>query len=154
MKKTHMLVTMAIALAVLSSLSGYGQKRHCPTTTVAGHTYTTDPCSITVTMIAGKDDKQFTFSIVPDNFVNYGFSVYGYGFGFPTYSLMSDVSSGGARGTQFITVKIKNKFLPLSYDGKKKVYKGYLPIHIYQGSETGLDTNFLKLPVTVTILPK
>ncbi len=150
MKKT--LLFALLAFATTPSIAVYGQEKEgCPTIIVDGHRYTTDPCSIELTMIQGKEDKTFTFSIVPDEFVSYSFSVYD--FGFPAGAILSNVSSSGARGTYFITVKVSNVKMLLEYTGKRKVYRGHLPIHIYKGSETGTDTNYLKLPLTITFKP-
>ena len=151
--KKLLIAVLALSIPCTGAFAGK-KKAKCSTVTVDGHTYTTDPCSIEIEMVHGKGDKQFTFSIVPDDFIHYGFSVHGYGFGFPTYGMISNVSSGGARGTQYITVNVHDQYLPLDNNGKTKKYSGYVPIHIYQGSETGRDTNFIKLPITITVKEK
>lgn len=150
MKKTLLFALLAFATA--PSLAVYGQEKEgCPTIIVDGHRYTTDPCSIELTMIQGKEDKTFTFTIVPDDFITYSFNVYSDGF--PTQAVARNIASGGARGKQFITVTVSNAKMLLEYTGKRKVYRGQLPIHIYKGSETGTDTNYLKLPLTITFKP-
>ena len=109
-------------------------------------TYELRPCFISDT-IATSQNKEFTFLIVPST-VNpsYGFSVYGYGHGFPDYGIIATPSSGGSRGTETIRIKFNGNAL-----SPHTTYDGYLPIHIYEGSETGLDSNFLKLKVHLVV---
>ena len=117
-----------------------------PNLTVNKVTYELRPCSINDTIVA-RQNKEFTFLIVTST-VNpsYGFSVYGYGHGFPDYGIISTPSSGGSGGTETITIKFNGGAL-----SPHTTYDGYLPIHIYEGSETGLDSNFLKLKVHLVV---
>ena len=142
---------LLMAVLSLASCKKDSDKPAEPVTTypdlvLNGITYTLSPKNITVNMIHGQGDKYFTVLLIPSDLVEYGFSVYGYGEGFPDYGIMSDVSSGGAGGT--VTIKIRINESALS---PNTVYKGYLPIHVYLGSETGADHNFLKLALNVTV---
>lgn len=131
--------------------ASHAQSHFTPTTTVNGILYTTDIPALVVEMKSGRDTTVM-FTIVQTERRLYGFSVHGYGVGMPIYGLIADVSSGGAVGQQVIGVRAHSSVFPLE-NGKRKTYTGYLPIHIYEGSETGLDSNYIKLPVRVTVYP-
>ncbi len=119
----------------------------CNTVTISGKTYKLSPCNLTATMVDGQGDKTFTTTIVATG--SYGFSVYGYGNGFPTYGILGD-SSGGAYGNQTLNFHFSDSIL--NSDGiSPKTYNGYLPIHIYQGSETGTDNNYLNFNINLTV---
>ncbi|MCC7004303.1 peptidoglycan-binding protein [Candidatus Nomurabacteria bacterium] len=123
----------------------------CPSILINGSTYSLDPCSVTLSMVDGQGDKTFTSKIVGSGL--YGFSVHGYGEGFPTYGIMSSPSSGGAFGNTSLNFTLNDNYLS-SNGGSSKTYSGYMPIHIFQGSETGNDNNYLNLKVNLTVLPK
>jgi hypothetical protein len=121
-----------------------------PAITVNGAVYTLGTNAIVATMIHGQGDKSFEVALHGHGL--YGFSVYGYGVGFPTYGIIADTASGGV--VDDFTLKLHFSDAYLSPDGDMpKTYSGYLPIHVFQGSETGFDTNYFRLPVTVTVLP-
>jgi hypothetical protein len=118
--------------------------------TVNGAIYTLEPSVINFKMIETHGNKNFSATIHGKG--PYGFSVYGYGFGFPTYGIIPDTSSGGV----FDDFKLKFYFNDsvLHADGDKPhTYSGYIPIHVYQGSENGFDTNYLKLKINLTVYP-
>ena len=121
-----------------------------PTICVNGVTYFLGTNSISATMVHGQGDKGFEVIIHGTGF--YSFSVYGYGVGFPTYGIIADTASGGATGDFALKLHFNDKYLTPDGD-KSKTYSGYLPIHIFQGSENGFDTNYFRLPVTVTVFP-
>jgi hypothetical protein len=150
MKKSLYFAIMALLFG--SSIAVNAQEKVVyPTVIVDGHTYTTDLPGINLIVISGESDKSFMFSIRPDAYVQYRFTLRD-AFGFPSHSLIASTSSASVTGTQFITITTKNRNLPLEYTGKKKVYRGYLPIHIHTNDGVN-DTNILKLPVTITVKP-
>lgn len=119
---------------------------------VSGVTYTLNPCSINLTMVDGQGNKNFTTTIIPSSTrPSYGYSVHGYGEGLPTYAILG-ASSGGAVGTTTIGLYFNDSVLSAN-GNQPQVYSGYLPIHVYQGSETGFDNIYLDLNVTLTVLP-
>jgi hypothetical protein len=125
----------------------------CPQSlTINGTTYTISPCSINVTMTDGQGDKNFSTTITAVGASPlFGYSTRGYGVGFPTYGILGG-GSGGVNGATTLNLHFKDSVL--SADGKSpKTYSGYLPIHIFQGSETGFDNNFLNLNVSATVNP-
>ncbi len=115
----------------------------CPqSVTINGTNYTLSPCSINMTMIDGQGDKNFTSSILGTGV--YGYSVRGYGVGFPTYGIIPNTSSGGANGNANLSFTFKDSYLTPG------TYTGYIPVHIFQGSE-GTDNNYLNLNVNLTV---
>ena len=125
----------------------------CPQSlTINGTTYSISPCSINMTMIDGQGDKSFSTTITAVGASpSFGYSTRGYGVGFPDYGILGG-GSGGANGATTLNLQFKDSVL--SADGKSpKTYSGYLPIHIFQGSETGFDNNFLNLNVSATVNP-
>ncbi len=122
----------------------------CPqSVTIDGIKYSLSPCSITMSMIDGEGDKNFSTTIMASG--GYGFSVYGYGNGFPVYSILG-VSSGGASGNTALDLHFNDSVL--SSDGDKpKVYSGYLPINVYQGSATGWNQHYMYLNLNLTVYP-
>ena len=121
--------------------------------TVNGITYTLNPMTINETMIDGQGDKIFSTTIItPSSAVLYGFQVYGYGIGFPTYGIIGDATSGGASGNKTLTLRFKDSVL--SADGNQpKVYSGCIPIGIYTGSATGNNISYLYLNINLTVNP-
>lgn len=125
----------------------------CPQgVTINGITYTLSPCSISTSMTDGQGDKNFTATIIASTAnSSFGYSTRGYGVGFPTYGILGG-GSGGAAGNTSLNLHFSDKVL--SSDGSQPhTYSGYLPIHIFQGSETGNDNNFLNLNVNLTVNP-
>lgn len=112
-------------------------------------TYTLNPCSIDTFMNDTLGNKNFSTTIISsDGSSSYGFSVKGYGVGFPDYGILG-ASSGGARGNTPINLYFNDSYL--SSDGpSSKIYSGYLPIHIFQGSE-GSDNNYLQLKINLRV---
>ena len=121
-----------------------------PSLTVNGIQYSLGTNTIVATMIHGQGDKGFEVSLHGSGV--YGFSVHGYGVGFPTYGIIADTASGGVNDNTVLRLHFSDTYL-VPDGGKPKVYSGYLPIHVFQGSETGFDTNYFHLPVTVTVYP-
>lgn len=123
--------------------------------TVDGVNFTLSPQTIEMTMVDGEGDKSFSTTIkssVNPHF--FGFSVFGYGEGLPTYAILG-VSSGGARGDTLLNLSFTDSVL--NTDGKNpKVFNGRLPIHIYHGSEMGGEgeDRFLFLEIKLTVIPK
>ncbi|MFA6295223.1 MAG: peptidoglycan-binding protein [Candidatus Paceibacterota bacterium] len=122
----------------------------CSPITVDGKTYSLSPCNITATMVDGQGNKSFSATIVGSG--GYGFSTRGYGVGFPTYGIIANTASGGVGGSFPLSLYFNDKYLSANGD-QPRTYTGYLPIHIFHGSETGYDNNFLYLGVTLTVLP-
>ena len=121
--------------------------------TVAGITYTISPTSINETLSNGQGNKNFSAVITPSTAgASYGFSVYGYGIGFPTYGIIANTASGGAVGNTTLSFYFNNNYLSAN-SNQYKAYSGCLPIHIFTGSETGYDTNYLYLPVNLIVNP-
>lgn len=126
----------------------------CPqVVTIDNAQYTISPCQINATMIDGRGDISFSANIIPKNSSGYGFGVYGYGVGFPTYGVLTDgTASGGASGTT--TLKFKFTDQVLSANGASpKTYTGYLPIGIYHGSANGSQISYLNLNLNLTVNP-
>ncbi|MEI8249141.1 MAG: hypothetical protein WCG07_01445, partial [Candidatus Taylorbacteria bacterium] len=98
----------------------------------------------------GHGDKAFEVLLHGSDL--YGFSVRGYGVGFPTYGIIPDTASGGVMGDIMLRLHFNDNYLNPDGD-KPKTYSGYIPIHVFQGSETGFDTNFVYLSVTLTVYP-
>ena len=140
-------------MALFLGTTSVAKKKNSPCSqiTVDSITYSVPECPNTIHLRQGKGDTSFSFSIVPSKTGTYGFTVYGYGRKLPTYALISDVSSGGSQGTELIHVTVKNQYLPLGINGSDTTYEGFLPVHIWHGSETGRDTNFLSIPVTIRV---
>ncbi len=156
MKKQLFLSTMLFSFVFLSfsckkdSIAQKEKVEPCQILKLGDVEYSLSPCVINTTMIQGEGDKEFTILLVPSKpTVNYGFSVRGYGEGFPTYGIMTiGSSSGGASGTVTLKIRINAKAL------SQRTYDGYLPIHVFLGSETGFDQNYLNLKVNVTVKNK
>ncbi len=121
----------------------------CSSITINSITYSLNPCTITATMIDGQGNQNFSTTIKGSG--GYGFSVRGYGEGFPTYSILGD-ASGGANGNTLIHLFFNDAVLSAN-ETQARTYSGYLPVHIFQGSETGFDKNYLNLAITLTVLP-
>ncbi|MEN9604737.1 MAG: hypothetical protein RJB39_422 [Candidatus Parcubacteria bacterium] len=125
----------------------------CPQSlTVGTNTFTLGECTLNLTMTDGAGNKDFNIRVIPSD-VNksFGFSVYGYGEGLPTYGSLG-TASGGAHGITNIPRYLNDSYL--AADGNNpKVYTGYFKIHIYEGSESG-DTNFLYQNFRVTVNPR
>jgi hypothetical protein len=148
--RTLIILLGFIALTALAQAKGKEKKQ---VLTLNGNTYWLEPASIIDTIEAGGEDKFFDFKINQKTPEMYGFTVIGYGKGFPLYALMPHEATSAAKGQQIIHVKISNRELK-GDDTKPKTYTGYLPIHIYLGSDTGPDSvNCLRLPVTLVVLP-
>ena len=121
----------------------------CSPITIDGITYSLNPCTITETMVDGQGNKNFSTTILSSNRL-YSFSKRGYGEGFPVYSILG-VSSGGGQGNTPVGLYFNDQVL--SANGNlPKTYTGYLPIHIFHGSE-GNDNNYLYLGVNLTVTP-
>lgn len=156
MKKQLFFSVMFLSFVFLSvsckkdSIAQKEKVEPCQILAVGGVNYSLSPCTITTTMIHGEGDKEFTVLLIPNKpTASYGFSVRGYGEGFPTYGIMTiGASSGGASGTVTLKIRLSDKEL------SPKIYNGYLPIHVFLGSETGLDQNYLNLKVNVTVKNK
>ena len=148
------LMTLSLCVfcgTLLGSLSAKAEDTTAPATvTVNGSTYSLDPNAIVATMVHGKGNKDFAVTIRGSGL--YGFSVHGYGVGFPTYGIIADTASGGADGDFTLRLHFNDSYLMPDGD-KPKTYSGYIPIHIFQGSETCFDTNYLNLSVTLTVYP-
>ena len=128
-------------------------KNSCPQTlTIGGTTYTISPCSINLSMIDGQGDKNFSVTITATGAnTSFGYSTLGYGVGFPTYGILGG-GSGGVNGSTTLNLHLSDAYL--SADGNQpKSYVGYLPVHIFQGNETGSDGNFLNINVNATVNP-
>jgi hypothetical protein len=121
----------------------------CTPITINGTTYSLSPCTITATMVDGSGNQNFSTTIMGSG--GYGYSVRGYGVGFPTYGILG-ASSGGASGNTAVNLYFNDAYLSAN-GNQAQTYTGYLPIHIFQGSETGNDNNFLNLGITLTVLP-
>ena len=119
-----------------------------PDVNLNGVTYSVSPCTINDTLIHGNGDKPFTV-VIKTSTLNplYGFSVFGYGVGFPTYGI-TGVSSGGAQGNTTLNLNFRDGVL------KKGLYKGYLPIHIFNGSEMGGEDSTRYLKVIINLIVK
>lgn len=151
--KTKIASILLVVLALLNTITAKAAE-DCPSITVGGITYSLDPCTINMTMVDGKGDVGFSTTVVTSGGENhfYGISRYGYGEGLPTYAIVG-ASSGGASGNALLQFGFADSVL--SADGDKpRVYNGYLPIHIYHGSERGDDMNFLYLNLSLTVFPK
>ena len=137
--------------AEVNKAGGVTQTNTLPSSVViSGITYSLGTNAIVATMVHGHGDKAFEVPLHGSDL--YGFSVRGYGVGFPTYGIIADTASGGVMGD--INLKLHFNDSYLNPDGDKpKTYSGYIPIHVFQGSETGFDTNFVYLPVTLTVYP-
>lgn len=123
----------------------------CPTVTIDNSTYHLEPCSLTYDMVDGSGDQPFEFTIVQEGeSAVYGFTVYGYGEGFPTYGI-TGVSSGGAQGNKTLALNFRDTYLN-SEGNQPKVYSGYLPIQIYHGSWSP-DYEELQFTITLTVNP-
>lgn len=149
MKKSCLVLSLFVVGLFSFNPSAVKAQETCPVINVDGVEYSLDPCSITMSMVDGKGDVGFYTTIIGSGL--YGFSRYGYGVGFPVYSVLG-ISSGGATGNHDLNFYFKDGVLSSEGD-KPKVYEGYLPIHIYHGSETGFDNNFLNLKLKLTVLP-
>ena len=121
--------------------------------TLEGITYQLSPCEINASMTDGAGDKEFSFKIDQVSETrSYGFGVYGYGEGFPTYGIITTPSSGGALGDVSFRSVLKDQYLN-SESGQTNKYAGYLPIKVYYGSAgTGVEKT-LKLMVNVDVSP-
>ena len=125
----------------------------CPSLTLEGVVYKVAPCLIEDTIREGDPDKSFEIILTESDRKSYSYTVHGYGVGFPTYGIICNEASGGASWSTTIHGRFVNNIFHA--DGKvPRVYSGYLPIHIYLESENGRDNNYIKLPVTLTVLPK
>jgi len=115
--------------------------------------YKLSPCEIKTSMVDGAGDKEFSFKIDQISETrSYGFGVYGYGEGFPTYGIITTPSSGGASGDVSFKAVLKDQYLN-SESNQTKKYTGYLPIKVYYGSAgTGVEKT-LKLMVDVDVSP-
>ena len=127
--------------------------KSCPQSlTIGGTTYTLSPCSVSETMIDGQGNKNFSTTItVSSGNPLFGYSVRGYGEGFPTYGIVG-AGSGGANGNTTLNLSFNDNYLSAN-GSQPKTYSGYLPIHIFQGSETGSDNNYLNLNLNLTVNP-
>jgi hypothetical protein len=125
---------------------------HPSSVTVDGVAYSLKPSSVEISMVSGKGDREAKVTIVAPKSGAYGFSVHGYGEGLPIYGVITDLASGGAEGNVELTLCFHDSRLPSDGDKPKK-YHGYLPIHIFHGSETGADKNFMYVEVTITVNP-
>jgi len=126
----------------------------CPgSVTINGTTYTLSPCNINLIMTDGQGNKDFTTTVVSNggSSSTFGYSVHGYGVGFPTYGILGG-TSGGAVGNTTLHLTFNDSYLSAN-GNQPQTYTGYLPIHIYQGSEASTDNNYLNLNVTVTVNP-
>ncbi len=124
----------------------------CPQSVLVGAvTYTLDQCTLDLVMTDGEGNKDFTIKIVSsDTNKTFGFSVYGYGEGLPTYGSLG-TSSGGARGTATINRYLNDSYL--NSDGTTpKVYTGYFKINIHEGGDYG--KYFLYQNFKITVNPK
>ena len=156
-KKLFAFATAIIVIATFQPNQGDAKTKKAkpvvfPETIVDSIRYTTDVPNIVMTMRRGHD-TDVSFNVSPKAPVNhpYGFSVYGYGQNMPTYGVISNPASGGASGSQYLTLHLQSKYFPKKVTVGCSTYSGWLPIHIFHGSETGRDTNFIKLPITVMI---
>ena len=114
-------------------------------------TYELYPCELNTSMVDGAGNVDFKFHIIQRGApVSYGFSVYGYGEGFPTYGTIG-TSSGGAQGNTTISRYFNDDYL--NFDPSNPVYSGYLPIKIYHGSASGNDPE-LRFNINLGMLPE
>ena len=148
-------ILIALCAFLLNALPAHAQTQINTNTgplviTVNGTTYSLGTNAIIATMIHGQGDKAFEVPLHGKGL--YGFSVYGYGVNFPTYGIIPDTASGGVLDNCTLRLHFNDSYLVPDGD-KPRTYVGYIPIHVYQGSETGFDTNFLHLPVTLTVYP-
>jgi peptidoglycan hydrolase-like protein with peptidoglycan-binding domain len=121
----------------------------CQPVTINGITYSLSPCPIAESMTDGQGNKSFSFTINGQG--SYGFSVYGYGVGFPTYGILGNEVSGGVIGNKTLNMYFNNDYLS-SETASPKTYSGYLPIRIFQGS-AGPNDPYINLGITLTVLP-
>jgi len=122
-----------------------GSAAPCPSITINGAMYSLEVCEIVVTMVSGQGDVAFTPTIMTTAPGTYGFSVQAYGVGFPTYGILG-ISGGGANGNTKINMYFNDNILTPG------TYNGYLPIHVYQGSETNLnDGNWLDYRIKLVV---
>ena len=147
---------MIIAFAIVTIAISCTEQRYvqrCQTLTSTGVTYWLEPCFINETITEGGVDKEFTVTIKQNSstYSAYGFSVYGYGVGFPTYGMLSMPASGGASDDQILKMHFSTKCFVADCKNPK-VYKGYLPIKVFV-RETGLDS-ILRLPITLVVNPR
>ena len=118
--------------------------------TINGIVYSLSTNSISTSMIHGQGNKNFEISVHGSG--SYGFSVHGYGEDFPTYGIIADTASGGVINDTVLRLHFNDAYL-MPDGNHSKVYSGILPIHIYQGSENGFDTNYFRVKVSVTVYP-
>lgn len=145
-----------IAFLLMSSFTAFAQTK-TDTITVDSTKFTVDPGYIEATIYEGEKDKKFTFKIVPVTDMNlhsYGFTVFGYGNGFPTYGVLTDIASGGASGIVYITGTFSSEVFKLDKPDQPKVFMAKLPIRIYHGSASRFNQQFLYLPIKLTVIPK
>ncbi len=121
----------------------------CPqSTTFNGVTYSLEPCSVETTMVHGQGNRAVSTNIMVSTSTLYGFTVYGYGIGFPTYGVSSNTSSGGAQGNEPLSLRFIDSYLPIE-GGQAKTYSGYIPIDV-DDSQGNTGHLYLKMKVTVT----
>jgi hypothetical protein len=117
----------------------------CSSVSINGTTYTLSPCSMNVTMSKSAGNKNFSTMIIPSASGSYGFSVYGYGNGFPNYGIIANTSSGDTSGKQELNMYFNASYLNIG------TYTGYLPIKVYQSSESSSEKELdLSIDLTVT----
>lgn len=99
------------------------------------------PNSMVIKLDSAQGAVYRDFQIVVPEKQLYSFTIKGYGEGFPTYTIITNVSSGGAFGTQNVQMKISDKIL-----GKGK-YEGYMPVYLKIAGKERL----LKLDLTIIV---
>ncbi len=115
----------------------------CPQNiTVDGVSYTISPCSISISMVHGSGNKNFTTTIIPASGGSYDYNTSGYGVNLPAYGILGG-ASGSTSGNKVLNLYFNDSSLPAG------TYIGYLPIHIYQDNEAGSYLNF-NFNLTVT----
>ena len=121
-----------------------------PILNINGIAYSLSTNYVSASMVHGQGNKNFEISLHGSGL--YGFSVYGYGDGFPTYGIIADTASGGVINDTVLKLHFNDTYL-VPEGNRPKTYSGTLPIHIYQESENGFDTNYFHVKVSVTVYP-
>ena len=105
-------------------------------------------------MTDGQGDKNFSTTIVSSAGATstFGYTVYGYGVGLPTYGILGG-TSGGARGNTQLNLHFADSVLSAN-GNQSRTYTGYLPIRIYQDGPAPLSgSDFLNFNYNLTVNP-
>lgn len=148
----HFYVDDALQRSATIEISMPQSVNACPTVTIDNATYRLDPCVMNLNLSDGSGNVYFYPKIVQTGQIrSYGFSVYGYGVGFPTYGILANTASGGAYGNQTLQIYLNDAYLNTNVT--TTTYSGYLPIRVYHQSG-GVGAQELKLNLTVKVTPK